>query len=52
MTKRDKVCQHCGATDNLQVHHISHWSDDPVNRINPDNGILLCKNTIGRNIQN
>lgn len=40
--ERDKVCQHCGATENLQVHHISHWPDDPVNRINPDNGILLC----------
>lgn len=26
----------------LFVHHISHWSDDPINRINLDNGITLC----------
>lgn len=39
---RDIVCQLCGSTDNLSVHHISHWSDDPINRINVDNGILLC----------
>lgn len=40
--KRDVVCQGCGDTEHLEAHHISHWSDDPVNRINPDNGILLC----------
>lgn len=40
--KRDVVCQGCGSTEHLEAHHISHWSDDPVNRINPDNGILLC----------
>ena len=42
--ERDKhVCQHCGDTKNLCVHHISYWSDDPVNRVNIDNGITLCK---------
>lgn len=40
--KRDKVCQDCGAKDNLHAHHISRWADDPVNRINIDNGIALC----------
>lgn len=40
--KRHEECAHCGGTDNLQAHHISHWSDDPLNRINVDNGIALC----------
>ena len=40
--KRDKVCQLCGSSNNLTAHHISHWADDPINRINIDNGILLC----------
>lgn len=40
--KRDKVCQICGSDKNLVVHHISHWADDPINRINVNNGILLC----------
>lgn len=42
--ERDKhICQHCGDERNLYVHHISYWSDDPVNRVNIDNGITLCK---------
>lgn len=41
--ERDKICQDCGSKNNLEVHHISFWSDDPVNRINIDNGITLCK---------
>ena len=41
--KRDNwTCQHCGAKEHLVVHHISHWADDPINRINLDNGIPLC----------
>lgn len=40
--ERDKVCQLCGGEDYLSVHHISRWADDPINRINIDNGILLC----------
>ena len=39
---RDKVCQICGATEHLEAHHKSSWSEDPVNRVNPDNGVLLC----------
>lgn len=42
--KRDSFkCQLCGSTKQLNVHHISYWSADPVNRINPDNGITLCQ---------
>lgn len=40
--ERDKVCQLCGSASRLAAHHISHWADDPINRINPENGILLC----------
>ena len=40
--KRDKVCQICGATKHLEAHHKSAWADDPINRVNPENGILLC----------
>lgn len=41
--KRDNyTCQHCGVTKKLVAHHISHWGDDPVNRVNVDNGITLC----------
>lgn len=39
---RDKKCRHCGKTGQLHAHHISHWSDDPINRINVNNGIALC----------
>lgn len=42
--ERDKyTCQRCNSRDNLEAHHISHWSDDPINRVNVDNGITLCK---------
>lgn len=37
-----RACQNCGETEKLVVHHVSHWEDDPVNRINVDNGITLC----------
>lgn len=37
-----KKCVLCGSSFGLEAHHISHWSDDPVNRINPENGIALC----------
>lgn len=41
--KRDKKCQYCGSEEKLHAHHISKWSDDPINRINVDNGITLCE---------
>ncbi|NNU89778.1 HNH endonuclease [Anoxybacillus sp. CHMUD] len=41
--KRDGYkCVKCGSTKKLHAHHISQWSDDPVNRINIDNGVTLC----------
>lgn len=42
--ERDKyICQHCGCTNNLHVHHILPYAYYPEERINVDNGITLCK---------
>ena len=42
--ERDEFkCRMCSDNEELCVHHISYWSDDPVNRVNPDNGVTLCK---------
>ena len=35
-------CEECGSTENLEAHHIVYWSESPMDRINPDNGICLC----------
>lgn len=40
---RDKACVECGSESDLHAHHISHWADDPINRINVNNGVALCK---------
>lgn len=40
--RRDVICQICESEKHLEVHHISHWADDPVNRIVLENGVLLC----------
>lgn len=39
---RDKKCIKCGEEKSLHAHHISHWADDPINRINVNNGVTLC----------
>lgn len=36
-------CCICGDDLDIEVHHISPFSDDYENRINVDNGICLCK---------
>ena len=41
--ERDKCCQECGNTYDLHAHHIVNWADDPINRINVDNAITLCR---------
>ena len=40
--KRDGECKRCGSKNELQAHHISFWCDDPINRINLENGVALC----------
>lgn len=40
---RDKVCQCCGAEKHLEAHHIFGYKNNPDYRVNPDNGIALCK---------
>jgi 5-methylcytosine-specific restriction endonuclease McrA len=41
--KRDEVCQCCGSTENLHVHHISSYKHDKERRADTHNGIVLCK---------
>lgn len=46
--KRDGfMCQHCGATDALEAHHIVRWADEPLLRVCLGNGITLCEECHG-----
>lgn len=40
----DNACAICGIADPrlLDAAHIVSWMDDPVNRLNPQNGLALC----------
>lgn len=40
--KRDKVCQHCGSAEMLEVHHIKHFAEYPELRMCDENAITLC----------
>jgi len=41
--KRDGyICQHCGATSQLQAHHIAPFAKVPAKRLDLSNGITLC----------
>lgn len=42
LCRDDNECQHCGATEQLHVHHIVRWADEPMLRVNVGNGITLC----------
>lgn len=44
---RDKVlangkCEICGKTENLEAHHVLHWADYPMGRIDIKNGMCIC----------
>ncbi len=41
--KRDKVCQHCNTTNNLNSHHILSISEYPEFSLIPANGMVLCQ---------
>lgn len=36
-------CRHCGSTQELHAHHIIRWADESILRINPANGMTLCR---------
>lgn len=36
-------CQWCGSTENLHVHHILSFAENPNLRLEPSNAITLCK---------
>lgn len=35
-------CEYCGASENLEAHHIIKWADYPKGRIDVNNGMCLC----------
>ena len=35
-------CQNCGTKESLEAHHILHWADYPLGRIDAKNGECLC----------
>ena len=35
-------CEKCGATENLEAHHIIKWADYPKGRVDLENGMCLC----------
>ena len=37
------ACENCGATEDLQAHHVKHWSLFPEKRIDVNNGACLCR---------
>lgn len=43
VVNRDKVCQICGSTLNLNAHHIKPFSKYPELRLDPTNGMALCQ---------
>lgn len=48
--QRDKVCQFCGSSDKLHVHHILPFISSLEKRTDLSNGIVLCeKHHIGKN---
>lgn len=42
--KKVGSCERCGATDNLEAHHIIGWADYPTGRADIGNGVCLCVN--------
>lgn len=42
--KRDKVCQCCGTSRDLEVHHPLPFKKYNSLGADPNNGIVLCKN--------
>ena len=37
------TCQHCESKDNLRVHHMESYENNPELRVEMSNGITLCK---------
>lgn len=40
---RDKICQCCGGEKHLVAHHVFGYKNHEELRVNPDNGVALCK---------
>lgn len=37
------MCEVCGSTDDLHMHHIKSWAEYPDLRLELDNLMLLCR---------
>jgi len=46
--KKSKCCEICGATKDLEAHHILSWAEYPSGRIDVQNGMCLCVNCHAR----
>ncbi|MDB4461439.1 HNH endonuclease [bacterium] len=40
---RDMFCKCCGSKESLHAHHIDHATYSPELRLDPNNGVTLCK---------
>lgn len=36
-------CILCGATENIEVHHLQRWIDAPLQKFKVSNGCVLCR---------
>ena len=43
VANRDKVCQCCGSSMNIDIHHIKPYATHKKLRVDVDNGIALCE---------
>jgi hypothetical protein len=41
--RADCMCEACGSTDELHMHHIRPWAEYPELRMDLDNLMLLCR---------
>lgn len=44
--KQHPACEICGATSNLNVHHIQPFHLNPELELKPDNLVTLCEGTV------
>ncbi len=35
-------CGQCGSMEHLHIHHLKEWANNKPQRVNKDNGIVLC----------
>jgi 5-methylcytosine-specific restriction protein A len=43
LTRAACMCEVCGQTDGLHMHHVKSWAEHPELRLELDNLMLLCQ---------